>query len=136
MIDTEDVRRVESAIDHLEWDASFPSTRAMRGQRAVFVPDRPTLLRGFGPEAAQERAAARHEAGALLAHGPGAGDGRVPLQLVDGAPHRPYVLPVDPPPHLPAVPPLHAPPRCPAPPPQPVRHAPVHTRHTPHACPR
>ncbi|MEV5676337.1 MULTISPECIES: GAF domain-containing SpoIIE family protein phosphatase [unclassified Streptomyces] len=51
VIDAEDVRPVESAIDHLEWDASFPSALAMREQRAVFVPDRPTLLRGFGPEA-------------------------------------------------------------------------------------
>ncbi|WP_326704946.1 GAF domain-containing SpoIIE family protein phosphatase [Streptomyces cyaneofuscatus] len=51
VIDPEDVRPVESAIDHLEWDASFPSALAMREQRAVFVRDRPTLLRGFGPEA-------------------------------------------------------------------------------------
>ncbi|WP_239486744.1 GAF domain-containing protein, partial [Streptomyces durocortorensis] len=51
VIDPEDVRPVESAIAHLEWDASFPSALAMREQRAVFVADRPTLLRGFGPEA-------------------------------------------------------------------------------------
>ena len=51
VIDPEDVRPVESAIDRLERDASFPSALAMREQRAVFVPDRMGLLHGFGPEA-------------------------------------------------------------------------------------
>ncbi|WP_330452806.1 MULTISPECIES: SpoIIE family protein phosphatase [unclassified Streptomyces] len=51
VIDPEDVRPVETAIDHLERDAAFPSALAMREQRTVFVPDRTGLLRGFGPEA-------------------------------------------------------------------------------------
>lgn len=51
VIDPEDVRPVESAIDRLERDAAFPSSLAMREQRTVFVPDRTGLLRDFGSEA-------------------------------------------------------------------------------------
>ncbi|MEU2026769.1 SpoIIE family protein phosphatase [Streptomyces sp. NPDC016469] len=51
VIDPDDVWPVESAIDRLDRDAPFPSAQAMREQRTVFVPDRPSLLRGFGPEA-------------------------------------------------------------------------------------
>ncbi|MEU5820859.1 SpoIIE family protein phosphatase [Streptomyces sp. NPDC047803] len=51
VIDPEDARPVETAIDHLERDAAYPSALAMREQRTVFVPDRTGLLRGFGPEA-------------------------------------------------------------------------------------
>ncbi|MFF3174071.1 GAF domain-containing SpoIIE family protein phosphatase [Streptomyces sp. NPDC057900] len=51
VIDPDDVRPVESAIDRLEREADFPSALAMREQRTVFVPDRPALLSGFGPEA-------------------------------------------------------------------------------------
>ncbi|CAM5690085.1 hypothetical protein SCALM49S_09853 [Streptomyces californicus] len=58
---------------------------------------------GLGPEAAQERGTVRYEDGALLAHGQGAGEGGIPLQMVDGAFHRPYVLRVDHAPQLSAV---------------------------------
>ncbi|MFC8532746.1 GAF domain-containing SpoIIE family protein phosphatase [Streptomyces sp. NPDC057249] len=51
VIDPDDVRPVESAIDRLDRDAPFPSTRALREQRTVFVPDRAALVAGFGAEA-------------------------------------------------------------------------------------
>ncbi|OKJ74008.1 GAF domain-containing SpoIIE family protein phosphatase [Streptomyces sp. CB02460] len=51
VIDPDDARPVESAIDRLDRDAPFPSARAMREQRTVFVPDRPALVAGFAPEA-------------------------------------------------------------------------------------
>ncbi|MCX0244803.1 GAF domain-containing SpoIIE family protein phosphatase [Streptomyces drozdowiczii] len=51
VIDPDDARPVESAIDRLDRDAPFPSARAMREQRTVFVPDRAALVAGFAPEA-------------------------------------------------------------------------------------
>ncbi|MFJ8168639.1 GAF domain-containing SpoIIE family protein phosphatase [Streptomyces sp. NPDC094473] len=51
VIDPEDVRPVETAIDRLDLDAGFPSTQAVREQRTVFVPDHDALVAGFSPEA-------------------------------------------------------------------------------------
>ncbi|MFB8084842.1 GAF domain-containing SpoIIE family protein phosphatase [Streptomyces sp. NPDC055992] len=51
VIDPDDVRPVESAIDRLGQDAAFPSALAMREQRTVFVPDHAALVTGFGPDA-------------------------------------------------------------------------------------
>ncbi|TXS04835.1 GAF domain-containing protein [Streptomyces sp. col6] len=51
VIDPDDIRPVESAIDRLGQDAAFPSTLAMREQRTVFVPDHAALVAGFGPDA-------------------------------------------------------------------------------------
>ncbi|RPK79557.1 Stage II sporulation protein E (SpoIIE) [Streptomyces sp. ADI97-07] len=51
VVDPENVLPVETVIDRLEMDAAFPSTRAMREQRTVFVPDRDALVAGFSPEA-------------------------------------------------------------------------------------
>ncbi|GGR81851.1 hypothetical protein Snoj_39300 [Streptomyces nojiriensis] len=42
---------VEREVLTLPVDAAFPSTRAMRERRAVFVPDRDALVAGYGPEA-------------------------------------------------------------------------------------
>ncbi|MFJ8749555.1 GAF domain-containing SpoIIE family protein phosphatase [Streptomyces sp. NPDC102441] len=51
VIDPDDVKPVETAIDRLDLDAGFPSTQAMREQRTVFVPDHDALVAGFSPEA-------------------------------------------------------------------------------------
>ncbi|MFJ4838173.1 GAF domain-containing SpoIIE family protein phosphatase [Streptomyces sp. NPDC088746] len=51
VIDPDDVKPVERVIDRLDMDAGFPSTRAMREQRTVFVPDHDALVAGFSPEA-------------------------------------------------------------------------------------
>ncbi|MCX4547073.1 SpoIIE family protein phosphatase [Streptomyces sp. NBC_01565] len=42
---------VEREVLTLPVDAAFPSTRALRERRAVFVPDREALVAGYGPEA-------------------------------------------------------------------------------------
>ncbi len=42
---------VEREVLTLPVSAAFPSTRAMRERRAVFVPDREALVAGYGPEA-------------------------------------------------------------------------------------
>ncbi|MFE2145594.1 GAF domain-containing SpoIIE family protein phosphatase [Streptomyces sp. NPDC059456] len=42
---------VEREVLTLPVDAAFPSTRAMRERRAVFVPDRETLVADYSPEA-------------------------------------------------------------------------------------
>jgi len=51
VVDPDDVLPVETVIDRLDLGAGFPSTRAMREQRTVFVPDHDSLLAGFSPEA-------------------------------------------------------------------------------------
>ncbi|MFI8001757.1 GAF domain-containing SpoIIE family protein phosphatase [Streptomyces sp. NPDC086010] len=51
VVDPEDVRPVEVAIDRLDMNADFPSTQAMREQRTVFVPDREALVAGFSADA-------------------------------------------------------------------------------------
>lgn len=51
VVDPDDVKPVEAAIERLDLDAGFPSTRAMREQRTVFVPDHGALVHGFSPEA-------------------------------------------------------------------------------------
>ncbi|MGW6618324.1 GAF domain-containing protein [Streptomyces erythrochromogenes] len=42
---------VEQEVLTLPVEAAFPSTRAMRERRAVFVPDREALVAGYAPEA-------------------------------------------------------------------------------------
>ncbi|MFD6274338.1 GAF domain-containing SpoIIE family protein phosphatase [Streptomyces sp. NPDC060209] len=51
VVDPDDVRPVETAIDRLDLDAGFPSALAMRERRTVFVPDHEALVAGFSPEA-------------------------------------------------------------------------------------
>ncbi|MFJ8976167.1 GAF domain-containing SpoIIE family protein phosphatase [Streptomyces sp. NPDC102282] len=51
VVDPDDVRPVEVAIDRLDLDAGYPSTLAMREQRTVFVPDHETLEAGYSAEA-------------------------------------------------------------------------------------
>ncbi|MEU0127655.1 MULTISPECIES: GAF domain-containing SpoIIE family protein phosphatase [unclassified Streptomyces] len=51
VVDPEQAKPVEVTIDRLDMDSGFPSTKAMREQRTVFVPDRDALVAGFSPEA-------------------------------------------------------------------------------------
>ncbi|MFD5507141.1 SpoIIE family protein phosphatase [Streptomyces sp. NPDC127051] len=49
--DPDVVHSVEHELLSLPRDAAFPSARAMREGRTVFVPDREALVAGYGPEA-------------------------------------------------------------------------------------
>ncbi|KJY30103.1 serine/threonine protein phosphatase [Streptomyces sp. NRRL S-444] len=49
--DPDVVHSVEREVLSLPMSAAFPSTRAMRERRAVFVPDREALVADYGPEA-------------------------------------------------------------------------------------
>lgn len=51
VIDPDDVRPVEQAVDRLDLDAGYPSAEAMRESRTVFVPDHEALVSGYSPEA-------------------------------------------------------------------------------------
>ncbi|MFF2727724.1 GAF domain-containing SpoIIE family protein phosphatase [Streptomyces sp. NPDC058008] len=51
VVDPDDVRPVEAALDRLDLDADFPSARALRDGRTVFVPDHEALVAGFSAEA-------------------------------------------------------------------------------------
>ncbi|MFD9287377.1 GAF domain-containing SpoIIE family protein phosphatase [Streptomyces sp. NPDC060030] len=51
VVDPDDVRPVEAEVDRLDLGAGFPSARAMREQRTLFVPDHDELVAGYSPEA-------------------------------------------------------------------------------------
>ncbi|MEU0136399.1 SpoIIE family protein phosphatase [Streptomyces sp. NPDC006296] len=54
VLDPDDVRPAETAIDRLALDAGFPSARAMRERRTVMVPDHGVLAARYSPEAVAE----------------------------------------------------------------------------------
>ncbi|WP_329312542.1 SpoIIE family protein phosphatase [Streptomyces sp. NBC_01278] len=49
--DPDDAHSVERELLTLPADAAFPSARAVRERRTVFVPDRDALVAGYGPDA-------------------------------------------------------------------------------------
>ena len=51
VVDPDDVRPAEAAIERVDLEAGFPSARAMREQRTVFVPDHEALVADYSTEA-------------------------------------------------------------------------------------